>query len=220
MNIKTKRIIMSVFGMSILGVVVALLRKANLGVDPFTSFVVGVGNIFNTTYGIMFPILTGIFLIAVFFIDKHFIGIATILNLVIIGPVADITLKGLNLLYDASNIWIQIVTLFIALVILCIASALYIVGNLGVSSYDALSLILAEKLEGKKWGQYRFCRMFTDIICVIIGFSTGAVIGIGTVITAFFMGPFTQFFIIHLAKPLLYGKITETSDDLDNVKNT
>lgn len=215
MNIKTKRIIMSILGMSILGVVVALLRKANLGVDPFTSFVVGVGYIFNTTYGIMFPILTGILLVAVFFLDKHFIGIATILNLVIIGPVADITLRGLNVLYDASNIWIQLATLLIALVILCIASALYIVGNLGVSSYDAMSLILAEKLKGKKWGQYRFCRIFTDLLCVIIGLSTGAVIGIGTVITAFFMGPFTQFFIDHLAKPLLYGKKTKANDFFD-----
>jgi uncharacterized membrane protein YczE len=203
---KAKRIIMSFIGMSILGVVVALLRKANLGVDPFTSFVVGIGNIFNTTYGIMFPILTGIFLVAVFFLDKHFIGIATILNLFIVGPIADITLKGLNLIFTVSNIWIQIATLFIALVILCIASALYIVANLGVSSYDAMSLILSEKLKGKKWGQYRFCRIFTDLICVIIGFLTGATIGVGTVITAFFMGPFTQFFIEHLAKPLLYGK--------------
>lgn len=34
----------------------------------------------------------------------------------------------------------------------------------------------------------------------------GAVIGAGTIITAFFMGPLVDFFAGKLAKPFLYGK--------------
>jgi len=197
---------MSLFGMTVLGIVVGLLRKAGLGIDPFSAFVLGIGKVFGTTYGIMFSILTGVFLVAVFFLDKHFIGVATILNLIIVGPIADFTLKILNNLYKTSSIWIQIATLLVALIILCFASALYIVANLGVSSYDAMSLILAKRLEGKKWGQYRYCRIFTDSLCVIIAYFTGGSIGVGTIITALFMGPFTQFFINNVARPMLYGK--------------
>ena len=68
-----------------------------------------------------------------------------------------------------------------------------------VSSYDAVAIILSEKTPF----QFRWCRIFTDLCCVGIGFVCGANVGIGTVITAFCMGPFTQWCCDHFAKPLL-----------------
>ena len=67
---------------------------------------------------------------------------------------------------------------------------------------------------------YNFVWIITDVICVIIGVilyflsgapvsGIGAVVGAGTIITAFFMGPLVDFFARKLAKPFLYGKTQE-----------
>ncbi|MBD5543424.1 MAG: Tat pathway signal sequence [Lachnospiraceae bacterium] len=204
MEKKWKRIIMTIIGTVFTGVSVGILRKAQLGTDPFTAFVTGCANAVHSSYGVLYPVIIGILLILVFLIDKHYIGIGTILNLFIIGIVADVSLKILNAIYEADTWLIRGVTLAVAIFVLCFASSLYIAADLGVSSYDAVSLIMADK----KIAQYRFCRIFTDVICVIIGYVLHAVdcVGIGTVITAFGMGPIVQFFIKHVSQKLLYGK--------------
>lgn len=204
MDRKWKRIIMTVIGTVFTGVSVGILRKAELGTDPFTAFVTGCANAVHSSYGILYPIIIGILLILVFFIDKHYIGLGTILNLFIIGAVADFSLKLLNVLYEADTWMIRGITLAIAIFVLCFASSLYIAADLGVSSYDAVSLIMADK----KIAQYRFCRIFTDVICVLIAYVLHAqdCVGIGTIITAFGMGPIVQFFIRNVAEKILYRK--------------
>jgi uncharacterized membrane protein YczE len=49
-------------------------------------------------------------------------------------------------------------------------------------------------------------RIATDFICVLTGGLLGATVGIGTVLTAFCMGPIIQFFNENVSMPLRYGK--------------
>lgn len=202
MSEKIRRIIMSFIGVIITGFAVALLRKAEFGTDPFTSFTVGLANVFHSTYGVMYPIIIGILLVIVFFLDKHYLGIATIFNLIIIGPVADTGLKLLDALYVVDTMYDKIFTFIAAIVVLCFGASLYITADLGVSSYDAIALYMADK----KVAKYRYCRIATDAVCVIIAFVFKATIGIGTVVTALFMGPLSQWFITYVAEPMRYGK--------------
>lgn len=204
MDNKIKRLIMTVGGMVLLGVAIGFLLQANLGTDPFTAAVSGVAQIFHTTFGIMYCILVAILLVIVFFLDKHYIGVGTVINLFIIGNVGEFTHKMLQRLYDAQTWQIRILTFLFGIILLCLASSLYIVSNLGVSSYDALSLIMSDK----KKLSYRICRVITDVICVVIAFVLGArqQVGIGTIITAFGLGPITQFFIHTVANKIMYGK--------------
>ena len=202
-----RRLIMSFTGTAFLGVVVAFLRKSELGTDPWTCFVVGLARVFGISYGLMYPVIIGVLLIVVFFVDRHYIGIATVINLFLVGTVADGVKVLLDSSFSASTLWIKIVCLLVALVILCIASSLYITADLGVSSYDAIALIMSDKLPI----QFRWCRITTDVLCTVVGFIClrdiwQTTIGIGTIITAFCMGPFTQFCCVHIAQPLLRGK--------------
>ena len=71
-----------------------------------------------------------------------------------------------------------------------------------MSAYDAIALYMADK----KVAKYRYCRIATDAICVIFAFFFKATIGVGTVVSALFMGPLTQFFITYVAEPIRYGK--------------
>lgn len=200
-----RRFIMSLVGTALLGVVVAFLRKSELGTDPWTCFVVGIASLCHVTYGIMYPIIIGILLVVVFFVSRNYIGIATVLNLFLVGTVADAMKTVLDASFDASAVWIKILCLVIALVILCVASSLYITADLGVSSYDAMALIMSDKTPV----QFRWCRIMTDALCTLVGFlcllhkNWQATVGIGTVITALCMGPVTQWCCVHIARPML-----------------
>ena len=98
--------------------------------------------------------------------------------------------------------------LLAAIVIMCLASAFYFTANLGVSTYDAVSLIWSEK---QKKIPFQYCRIICDLICVILGAilcRIGGVnvfgeVNIGTIITAFFMGPLIALFNKKVAKPFL-----------------
>ena len=85
---------------------------------------------------------------------------------------------------------------------MCFGSALYFTGDLGVSTYDAIALVLSRE---KKW-DFRITRISTDVICTVLGVLTGAVAGIGTIVTAVFMGPLIEFFNRTVARPFRSGK--------------
>ena len=98
----------------------------------------------------------------------------------------------------------------LGVVIMCLASAFYFTADLGVSTYDAVSLIWSEKQNRIR---FRLCRILCDLVCVLGGtllclaggVKVSGVVGVGTVITAFFMGPLIDFFNRKLARPFLYG---------------
>lgn len=69
-----------------------------------------------------------------------------------------------------------------------------------MSAYDAIALISADKYRSLP---FKYHRVITDGFCVTIGLIFGATVGIGTLITAFFMGPMIQWFNNHVSEPLL-----------------
>ena len=98
-----------------------------------------------------------------------------------------------------------------AIVVICFGSALYMTADLGVSAYDAVAIILAYKW---KIGKFQYCRIGADLVCVIAGCAifllaggswsaVPTIAGVGTIITAFFMGPLIELFNVHVARPLL-----------------
>ena len=199
MGNREKRIIMSIFGMGFLGVCVAMLRIAGFGTDPFTCFIVGMANIFKSSYGIIYPIIVAILIVIVFLLDKHYIGLATVINVLLVGTIGELSFKLLNSVYAFDSMLSRVLLFIAAIIFLCYASALYISADLGVSSYDAIGLIMADR----KIAQYRVCRIITDVFCTVFGALFGGVVGIGTVITAFGMGPLTQWFMEHSTNKML-----------------
>ncbi|MBM0045465.1 hypothetical protein JNO63_00005 [Anaerococcus sp. mt242] len=61
--------------------------------------------------------------------------------------------------------------------------------------YDAIQLIMTDKIKSL---QYKYSRIICDVISVIIGYIGRAVLGVGTVINAFLMGPIVSVFDKHL----------------------
>lgn len=200
---KWKRVAMSFFGVIVTGFCIGAFQKANLGADPFTCFVTGIANLFGSTYSTFYIIVTGILLAGVLFVEKHYIGIATVINLFFTGMAADFMRKILDGLFPAPGMGARVVMMLFGIFGTCFAASVYFTADLGVSAYDAWSLIAANKY---KLLPFRVCRILSDLMCVITGLACHVTIGVGTVITALFMGPVVQWFNTNVSEPFLYAR--------------
>lgn len=199
-----KRVFMSFIGVIVSGIAVGLFRNARFGTDPFQVFVNGISNkVTFIDFGTLYMIINLLMLVIIFFLNKKHIGISTFINIFLLGYVVDFSDKVVAGIVGAEpSMAVRIVLMLMAVVILCFASAMYFTASLGVSTYDAVALILEER----KLGKFKYLRIGTDCVCVAIGFALGAIVGVGTLVTAFFMGPLIDFFNVHVARPFLYGR--------------
>lgn len=202
MNEKQRRILMTVIGVLTAGFSVGIFNFSMFGMDPFQVFAHGVWEMTPITYGTFYAALNLLMLVFIFFIDRTKIGLGTLINIFLLGYVVQFSSWLFNYLIPSPNLLVRGIALVIAVVIICFGSAMYFTGDLGVSTYDAVALLMAEK----KIAKFQYCRIGTDLVCVIIGFLFGATVGIGTLITAFFMGPIIAFFNKKFAEPFRYGR--------------
>lgn len=211
MEKRNRRILMSVLGVVICGVSVGFFKRSVFGVDPFQSFMSGLAALLPINFGTLYVIANICLLLFSLLNDRHKIGIATLVNLFLLGYVVDFSHNILLALLPDVNLPVRIVLLIIGIVVMCLSSAFYFTADMGVSTYDAVSLIISQK---QSVLPFRICRIISDLVCVLLGVGLfllsgkplsglSAVVGVGTVITAFFMGPLIEFFNIHVAQPFL-----------------
>lgn len=201
-GLQRRRLLMTIFGVLVCGISVAFFKQAAFGTDPFQSFCNGLANVIPIDFGTLYMLINIALLIIVFFMDRHYIGIATFINLFLLGYLIEFSERALHALFGDPSMGLRIAYLAIGVVVMCIASSMYFTADLGVSTYDSIALHLA----AKKIAPFRFIRICTDLICVGVGFAFKYMPGVGTIITAFFMGPLISFFNTHISEPLLYGR--------------
>ena len=197
---------MTTVGVALSGVAVGFFQASVFGVDPFQCFATGLWNLFpGMSYGLFYMLVNLCLLVVDVLLDKHYIGIATFINLFLLGYLVTFSRNCIDALLPSPGLGVRVVLLAVGVVLACIAAALYYTSDLGVSTYDTIALSLADwklKLAGHVV-PFQYIRITTDVICVLIGFACGAVVGVGTVISAFFTGPLVAWFRKHLAEPLL-----------------
>ncbi|MBQ6399216.1 MAG: hypothetical protein IJI21_03765 [Clostridia bacterium] len=202
---------MSLCGVIICAIAVGFFKKAAFGVDPFQSLMSGLDRLIPIPFGTLYVIVNAVLLLFSLIFNRHNIGIATFINLFLLGYITQFTLETLDRLIPGPSVLLRVLFLVIGIVVICIGSALYMTADLGVSTYDSVAITLADKW---KLGKFKYIRIATDLVCVLLGtavFLIGGgtwaevptIVGIGTIITAFFMGPLIEFFNVHIARPLL-----------------
>lgn len=80
--------------------------------------------------------------------DKSKIGLGTVINIFLLGYVAEYSSLLFENLIPEPSLAVRFVFLILGIVIMCFASALYFTADMGVSTYDAISLIISEKRNG------------------------------------------------------------------------
>ena len=208
---------MSVLGVAICGISVGMFKFAAFGVDPFQSLMSGLDAVIPIRFGTLYVTVNCVLLLFALVFDRRKIGIATLINLFLLGYIVEFSQKVCESLLPDVSLWVRIAIFIFSFMILCLSSSLYFTADLGVSTYDAVSLIWSQK-QGRL--QFPLCRMSCDLACVALsfvllllagrgGWEIFGVIGVGTVMTAFFMGPLIAFFNRRVSLPLLEGGKSE-----------
>lgn len=208
---RAKRILMSTIGVILCGLSVAFFKRAAFGVDPFQSLMSGIDQLIPIPYGTLYVLVNVVLLLFALIFDRHYIGLATFINLFLLGYIVEFGTGVLAMLLPDPGVIVKVLCFMVGFVVLCFASSLYITADLGVSTYDAIALIMSGTW---KLGKFKYIRICTDVVCVIAGIALfllggGAVkeipvfVGVGTILTAFFMGPLIDFFNRKISVPLL-----------------
>ena len=203
-GVKRRRLMMTLLGVITCGVSVGIFKQAAFGVDPFQCLCAGLDRVIPIPFGTLYMLINLVLLMVVFILDRHYIGIATFINLFLMGYLIDFTQWVMMQVVPAPSMALRVVYLIVAIVVMCAGSSLYFTADLGVSTYDAIALHLADR----GIAPFKVIRVITDLICVLAGFAMGCMPGVGTIITAFFMGPLIAWFNRVLAQPMLKGAST------------
>ncbi len=168
-------------GLVLFGLGEALLIASGAGVSPWTVFAQGIA--FNTDWSIGFSTMVvslGILLLWVPLKQKP--GIGTFLNALIIAFMIDFSLTWLP--YPTLLGW-QLAQAAAGVLLVGIASGMYLAANLGAGPRDGLMT----GLQAKTGLPIALIRIAIEVVAVSIGWYLGGVVGVGTLLFAFGVGP-------------------------------
>lgn len=195
-----KRAALSFFSVILMGFGISLFAYSNMGVDPYTCFNMSLSSLLNMQFGLWQMIMNGVILIVAFALSKKLVGLGTIFNMVLVGFTCDFFTAVYKAVLPQSHFWLtDILFMCAGVVLLSLSASLFFTAGLGYGPYDCLAFLLDDNSPIK----FKWCRVITDVICVAIGFSLGGTVGVGTVVTAFCMGPLVQFFNTEVSEKLL-----------------
>lgn len=199
-----KRSLIMILGNIFLGMGVSIFKLAGLGNDAFNAMVMALSECIKISYANFFVIFSlGLFVIELVW-GRKLIGFGTIVNTFFLGYIVTF----FNMIWEnmglVPGLFIQqLVTMCIGVVVCGFGLSMYQVPDMGVSPYDSLALIIDKKIDKIP---YLACRIFTDALCALVAFLAGGLVGIGTLVAAFGIGPFVQFFDTHFTKKMLEDK--------------
>jgi len=180
-----------VLGLVVFGVGIAMMVISDLGLSPWEVLHQGISGRTGIPIGTV-TILTGIVVLVLWVPLRERVGIGTILNVLIIGVVMDLTLWIAPESVDP--LWLRWVLLLGGVLLVGIGSGFYIGVGLGPGPRDGLMTGLARR--GIHIGA---ARAAIEISVLILGWFLGGTVGFGTVIFAFGMGPLVALFLPRLS---------------------
>ena len=183
LNLKPRNItlIYLILGLILFGLGETMLIAANAGVSPWTVLAQGISVKTGYSIGIT-TFIVSIGVLCLWIPLKQKPGIGTILNTIIISIVLDVSLPYLP---TPESFFFQVLQVFIGVIIVGLGSGLYLISNLGPGSRDGLMTGL-QKITNLP---IALIRATIEISAVVCGYYLGGVVGIGTIVFAFGIGP-------------------------------
>ena len=170
-----------IIGLILFGLGETMLIAANAGVSPWTVLAQGISIKTGYSIGITtFIVSIGVLILWIPLKQKP--GIGTILNTIIISVVLDVSLPYLP---TPESFFLQALQVFIGVIIVGLGSGFYLISNLGPGSRDGLMTGLQKKTNLP----IALIRATIEVSAVVFGFYLGGVVGIGTLVFAFGIGP-------------------------------
>ena len=179
-----KRFVRLWLGLFIYGLGLALIVEARIGVPPWDVFAQGISTQAHISYGWASVVVSGLVLLTWIPLRQRW-GIGTVLNGIFIGLFADF---WMNLLPEASEYWLQLTAFCTGMVLVALATGLYISANLGTGPRDGLMIGTQRWLGWKIWQ----IRTMYEGVVLLIGWAMGGQVREGTLIFAVCIGYLMQ----------------------------
>jgi len=169
------------FGLSLFGLGEGLLIVSSTGASPWSVLAQGISVHIDLSIGtITFLISFAVLFLWIFLKQKP--GIGTILNALIIALMIDLSIKFIP---APDSFIFRLILASFAVLSVGIGSGIYLVANLGPGPRDGLMTGLQKKTNFP----IAAVRAFLEITVVSIGWYLGGIVGVGTLLFAFGVGP-------------------------------
>lgn len=186
----TRRVVQLLVGLALYGAGCALTIQAGLGVDPWTVFAQGISA--HTGVGVGWVTNIVGFLVLLLWIPlRQRPGAGTLANILLVGTAMQ---GALAIVPRADGLPAQLTMLLGGIVMVAIASGLYIGAHFGPGPRDGLMTGMHARLGWPIW----MCRGIVEVSVLTAGWLLGGTVGIGTVLFAVLIGP-----LVHVALPVL-----------------
>ncbi|SFT38428.1 Uncharacterized membrane protein YczE [Selenomonas sp. GACV-9] len=189
-----------------MGFSVVLMRFSLCGNDPFSCMNLGYASVSGLSYGACVIIFNLLLILPVLWLDRSYIRVGTLVNMFLLGIIADFwyALLAPLAVFSEPSLLLRGLLLMSGVLLTCLACSFYMSSRLGMGPYDAIGWILAARTNGRM--SFRTVRVLIDICAVTIGFACGSIVGLGTLVLACGTGPLIEFFNKKISQPLLYGR--------------
>lgn len=182
-----RRFIQLQLGLLLYGASLALMVRADLGLNPWSVLHQGLSQLTGLSLGMVVN-LVGALVLLIWIPLRQKPGVGTLCNVLVIGTAADVALLALP---PIEGLALRIVFLTAAIVLNGAATAAYIGAGLGPGPRDGLTTGLVQ-ISGWRIG---WARTAIEVAVLAIGWLLGGVAGIGTVLYALANGPLVQWFM-------------------------
>ena len=173
--------IMLVIGLFLFGLGEAIIIGSGSGVSPWTVLAQGISKRSDFSIGMATFFIS--IAILIFWIPlKQVPGIGTILNAIIIASAIDLTLPYLP---QPDDITFKIIQACFGILVVGLGSGIYLCSNLGPGPRDGLMIGLQKQTNAS----LPAIRTIIELLAVISGWLLGGVVGIGTILFVFGIGP-------------------------------
>jgi uncharacterized membrane protein YczE len=176
-----RRFVQLFIGLFLYGIGIALIVRGELGVAPWDVLTQGIAKQTGLSFGLIVVITSGIVLLLWIPIRQK-PGFGTIMNALLVGPAADV---GLWLVPPGLDLWVRALLLPAGIVVIAIATGLYIGAHFGPGPRDGLMTGLHRVTGWRIW----IVRTGIELTVLAAGWLLGGNVGIGTVVFALLIGP-------------------------------
>lgn len=177
----SRRILHLLIGLMLYGIGIALIVRAEIGVAPWDVLTQGIDRHTHLGFGLITILISGVVLL-LWIPLRQKPGVGTLLNAVLVGPAADL---GLWLIPAGLDLWVRAILFASGLLVLAVATGLYIGAHFGPGPRDGLMTGLHTRSGWKIW----IVRTGIEAVVLAIGWALGGNVGVGTVLFAVLVGP-------------------------------
>ena len=183
-----KRVLLTLISVLFMGISLSVLKLLDLGMDSFTYMNVSIANKAGWSLGNWQLCLNVVMFLPVILWGRKHLGIGTIFNMVLVGYTVDFCtwiweLVDLKAMLDGQVV--QYIVMLPVLVVFIFAAAVYMSTDLGTAPFDALPMMISEKISKVS---FKVIRFIWDLTAVAIGFVLSGKVPVVTILMVVFLG--------------------------------